>query len=112
RAGRRNLVLRLERAHAEGLVARELLEDRRRGRDRVGAEEEVEAALDRGSDEAVRDGRVAGDLPVDARSELRRLDLVRDDEVLARLAVVVAGHERPRVRLDDLRARRELRRDE
>ena len=43
RAGRRDLVLGLEGAHAEVLVPRELLQDRGRGRDRVGAEEERQA---------------------------------------------------------------------
>ena len=44
RAGGGDLVLGLERADAEVLVARELLEDRARRRDRVGAEEERQPA--------------------------------------------------------------------
>ena len=67
-AGGRDLVLGLERADAELLVARELLEDRRRGRDRVGAEVERQLALDAGGDEAERQRLVARDLPVEARA--------------------------------------------
>ena len=59
-----DLVLRLERAHAERLVARELLEDRRRGRDRVRTEEEIETRELRRGDQAPRQRRVAGDLAV------------------------------------------------
>ena len=89
RAGGGDLVLGLEGADAELLVARELLEDRRGRRDRVRAEVERQLALHAGGDEAERQRLVARDLPVEARARIfGRLDLVRDDEVLARLAVV------------------------
>ena len=85
----RDLVLGLERAHAEVLVARELLEDPGGGRDRVRAEEERQPALDA---RPRRARSASASLPVMLRyvpgGELRRLDLVRDEEVLARLAVV------------------------
>ena len=103
-----DLVLGLEGADAEALVPRQLLEDRARRRDRVGAEEEVEPGELRGGDQPVGDCRVAADLPVDARCHLRRGDLVADREVLRGLAVGVAGLERGRVRLRDLGPLREL----
>ena len=53
RAGRRDLVLGLERPHAELLQLRELLEDVRGGRDRVGAEEERKPGELARRDEAV-----------------------------------------------------------
>ena len=108
RADGRDLVLGLEGADAEALVPRQLLEDRARRRDRVGAEEEVEPGELRGGDQPVGDCRVAADLPVDARRHLRRGDLVADREVLRGLAVRVAGLERGRVRLRDLGSLREL----
>ena len=101
-ADRGDLVLGLERPDAERLVPRQLLEDRARRRDRVGAEEEVEAGELRGGDQPVRERRVAADLPVDARRHLGRRDLVADREVLGGLAVRVAGLEGGRVRLRDL----------
>ena len=103
RARGRDLVLRLERAHAELLVARELLEDRARRRDRVRAEEERQLRQLRRGDEAERERLVAGDVPVRPRLELRRLDLVRDRERLRRLAERVARLQRLDVRLGDLR---------
>ena len=71
-----DLVLRLERADAEVLVARELLEDRARRRDRVRAEEERQPRQLRRGDEPERQRLVAGDVAVRARRELRRLHLV------------------------------------
>src|SRR5262249_46732756 len=106
--GGRDLVLRLERPDAEVLVAGELLEDRRGWRDRVRAEGERQARLRARGDEAERERLVPGDLPVEPRLQPCRPHLVRGDEVLARLAVVVAGLERARVRLDELRALAEL----
>ena len=102
RAGGRDLVLGLERPDAEVLVAGELLEDPRGRRDRVGAEEQRQPALASGRDEPERERPVAGDVAVRPGRELGGLDLVRDLEVLARLAVVHAGLEGARVRLGDL----------
>src|SRR5688572_11121736 len=112
RADRGDLVLRLEGAHAELLVVRELLEDPRRRSDRVRAEEERQLRFHRRGDQAVRERLVAGDLAVEARRERRRLHLVLDEEVLGGLAVVVARVERTAVRLGDLGSLRELRLDE
>ena len=58
RPTRGDLVLGLEGADAERLVARQLLEDRARGRDRVRAEKEVEPGQLRGGDQAVRERRL------------------------------------------------------
>ena len=66
----------------------------------------------RGGDQPVGERGVAGDLPVGARRELRRRDLVADREVLRGLAVGVARLERGRVRLRDLGPLRELPLDE
>ena len=93
-------------------MPRELLEHRARRRDRVGAEEEVEAGELRGRDQPVGERGVAADLPVDARHHLRRRDLVADREVLGGLAVGVAGLEGGRVRLRDLGPLGELPLDE
>ena len=108
RADRGDLVLGLEGANAEVLVPRELLEDRRRGRDRVRAEEERQAAQLRRRDQPVGERLVAGDVAVRAGRERRRLHLVRDGESLGRLAERVAGLERLHVRLADVRRVREL----
>ena len=62
----RDLVLGLEGLDAERLVARELLEDRRGRRDRVGAEVELQPRLPRRGDEADRERLVAGDVAVGA----------------------------------------------
>src|SRR5207253_3926605 len=75
-----DLVLRLERAHAERLVPCQLLEDGRGRRDRVGPEKEIETGEPRRGDEPVRERRVAGDLAIQARRQLRRLHLVLDGE--------------------------------
>jgi hypothetical protein len=61
--GGRDLVLRLERADAEVLVARELLEDRARRRDRVGAEEERQPESRDAATSPERQRLVAGDVP-------------------------------------------------
>ena len=74
----RDLVLGLERPHAEVLVVRELLEDRRRGRDRVRTEEERQLRLRRSRDQPVCERLVARDLPVEPGRERRRLHLVLD----------------------------------
>ncbi len=105
---RGDLVLGLKGAHAECLVARELLEDRGGGRDRVSAEEEVEPGELRRGDQPVGERRVAGDLPVEARREGRRLHLVLHREGLGGLAERVAGMERLQVRRGDLGALGEL----
>ena len=97
-ADRGDLVLRLQRAHTEVLVPRQLVEDVGRGRDRVGRVEQRQVRLLRRGDEPVRRRDVAGDVAVAARSEARRCDLVRVVEQLGRLAEVVAGLERGEVR--------------
>ena len=63
-----DLVLRLEGAHAEVLVPRQLLEDPGGGRDRVGAEEERQPALHARGDEAHGERLVPGDVAVGARA--------------------------------------------
>ncbi len=72
-AARGDLVLCLERDHTEVLVLRELLEDRRGRRDRVGAEKELQAESLRRGDEPVGERLVAGDLPVGAGRERARV---------------------------------------
>ncbi len=90
----RDLVFGLERANAEVLHARELLENVRRRRDRVRTQEQRKPGELARSDQPVGQSRVPGDLAIRARLELRRRDLVRDREVLGGLAVVPAGLER------------------
>jgi len=64
--------------------------------------------LDACGDQPVRERLVAGDVPVRARPELGRLDLVGNGEILGRLAERVAGLEGSLVRLGDLRPLGEL----
>ena len=103
-----DLVLGLEGADAEVLVARELLEHRRRGRDRVRAEKERQAGLHRRGDQPIGERLVSRDVAVEARLERGRLDLVLHRECLGRLPERVAGLKRLHVRLRDLRPLREL----
>ncbi len=88
-----DLVLGLEGPHAELLVLGQLVEDVRGRGDRVGAEEQREAAPQRRGHQAPGRGRVPGDVGVLARLEDGRLHLVGRLEQLGRLAEVVAGLE-------------------
>ena len=97
-----DLVLGLERRHAEGLVLRQLVEDVGGRGDRVGAEEHREPGLHATGDEAVGQGEVAGDVAVGAGGHRRRLDLVLDGERLGRLAEVPPGLERREVGVADV----------
>jgi hypothetical protein len=77
RADGRDLVLGLERADAEPLVPGQLVQDVRGRGDRVRAEEQRQPGqLGRGH-QAVGQRGVAADVPVRARRERGRLDLVR-----------------------------------
>ena len=70
----RDLVLGLERDHAELLVHRQLVQDVGGGRDRVGALESGMPGLLRGGHEAEGQRCVAADVAVDARRELGRAE--------------------------------------
>ena len=107
-ADRGDLVLGLERLDPERLVARQLVEDVRGRGDRVRAVEQLPIGQPRRGQEAERRRLVAGDVPIDARVELRRPDAVVGVERLGRLAERVAGLERALVRLGDDRSRPEL----
>ena len=100
-ADRGDLVLGLHRAHAEVLVLRELVEDVRRGRDRVRRVEDRQLRHLARGDEAVGERDVAADVAVPAGRELRRRDLERVVEQLGGLAEVVARLERREVRVVD-----------
>ena len=108
RGDRGDLVLGLERDHAELLVHRELVQDVRRRRDRVAALEETQPRLLRRHHEAHRERGVAREVAVDAGRELRGRDLVGDLERLGRVAVRVAGLHRELVGLGQHRLRPEL----
>ena len=69
----RDLVLGLQRAHAEVLELRQLVEDVGRGRDRVRRVEQRQLRLLRRRDESVRQRDVAGDVAVRAGRQLRGL---------------------------------------
>ena len=100
-ADRRDLVFRLQRAHAEVLVARQLVEDVGRRRDRVRRVEDRQVRVLRGSEQAERDRRVAADVAVAARGQRGRRNLVRRPCELGRLTEVQAGLERGDVGVDD-----------
>jgi hypothetical protein len=68
RADRRDLVLGLERLHAEVPEARHLVQHVARGRDRIGAEEDRPIHLHARGNDAPRERGVAGDVPVRARA--------------------------------------------
>ena len=91
--GRRDLVFGLERAHAEVLVLRQLVEDVGRRRDRVAAEQHRQVAELPGGDQAPGQRGVAGDVGVLAGRLLGRVDLIRVVELLGGLAEGVAGQE-------------------
>src|SRR5439155_6939765 len=97
-----DLILGLERAHAERLVAGKLLEYPRGRRDWIRAEEEGQPAQLRRRDQPVRKRLVAGDLPVAPRLEPRRLDRVLNSERLRGLAKRISRLERLLVAGDDL----------
>ena len=93
RTGGGDLVFRLECAHAEVLVLRQLVEDVRRRRDRVAAEEQRKVRLLRRGHEAPGERSVPGDVRVFAGLERSRGDLVRVVEQLGGLTEVEAGLE-------------------
>ena len=101
-----DLVLGLQRADAEVLVLRQLVQDVGRRRDRVRRVEDRQAGALGGGDEPVGDREVAGDVAVLAGLQARRLDLVVLEQ-LGGLAEVQAGLERGEVGVADLRAGRE-----
>ena len=94
---RRDLVLGLDRAHAEAAVARERVQQLGGGRDRVAGVEEPEARLHAGGDQAVRERLGAVDVAVDAGRRRRGRHLVGDRDQLRGLAEVVARPERGQV---------------
>ena len=73
---RGDLVLGLDRAHAEPPVARQRVQQLGRRRDRVARVEEPEARLDAGGDQPVRERLGAVDVAVDAGRRGRGVDLV------------------------------------
>ena len=104
----RDLVLGLEGLDPEVLVARQLVQDVRGRRDRVGAVKQRSLGQLRGSHEAEGRGLVAGDVAVLAGLEAGGRDDVALVEDLGRLAEVVAGLESPLVALGDDRPLGEL----
>ena len=97
-----DLVLGLERAHAEPLVLAELVQDVRRRRDRVRAEEQRQLGAPRGGEQPVGQRQVAGDVAVGAGAYRGGLDLVGDREVLGGLAEAPARLERGAVRVEEV----------
>ena len=97
-----DLVLGLERHHAEPLVLAELVEDVRRRGDRVRPQEQRDLRALRGGDQAVRQGEVARHVAVAAGRHRGGQDLVLDREVLGGLAVRPAGLERRDVGGEDV----------
>jgi hypothetical protein len=98
-----DLVLGLQGAHAEALVLRQLVEDVRRGRDRVGPEEQGQLRQLAGGDQAPRQRGVAVDVGVGAGRQRGRVDLVGVVEELRGLTERVAGLERREVGVAHLR---------
>src|SRR5437588_534082 len=90
RADTGDLVFGLQRADAEVLVLRQLVQDVGRGRDRVTAEEHRQLRELTSSDDPPRERGVARDVRVGARQLLRRLHLIRMVEELRRLTEGVA----------------------
>ena len=97
-----DLVLGLERRHAEPLVLAQLVQDVGGRGDRVGAEEQRQPGLGGPGDQAVGERQVAGDVAVGARRHRGRLDLVLDGERLGGLAEVPARLERGHVGVADV----------
>ena len=105
---RRDLVLGLDRADAEAVVAGEVVEELGGRGDRIGGEERLQPALDAGGDQAQRKRLGAVDVAVLAGVERRRLDFDRGRRQLGGLAEVVAGFEGGDVGVPDRRLFREL----
>ena len=103
RADAGDLILGLEGHHAESLVPAELVQDVRGWSNRVGAEEQRESRLLRGSNEAVGQCEVSGDVPIGARRHRRRLHLVLNAELFGCLTEGPACFERRNVGVHDLR---------
>ncbi len=97
-----DLVLGLQGAHAEVLVLGQLVEDVRRRRDGVRAEEQRELGQLGGGDQAPRGGGVAVDRRVDPGGLRGGVDGVAIADELGGLAEGVAGLERGRVGVTDL----------
>ena len=93
-ADRGDLVLGLQRAHAEVLVLGQLVQDVGGRRDRVAAQEHGQVGLLPGRHQAPRERGVAGDLRVLAGRQVGPLDLVLVVEDLGGLAEVPPGLER------------------
>ena len=104
----RDLVLRLHGAYAEPLVARELVEELGRRRDRIAGQEQRQAASDARRNET--EGRGGGAVYASVGPGLgrRRLHLVVDVQELRGLAEVVPGSEGRQIRLHDLGLAAEL----
>ena len=108
-AGGGDLVLGLDRPHAEVLVPRELVQQLGGGRDRVAGEHERQAGPDAGGQQAERGGRRAVDVAVGAGRDVgRRVDAVLDVDQLGGLAEVPAGAEGGEVGLQRARLVDEL----
>ncbi len=105
---RGDLVLGLERAHAEVLVAGQLVQDVRGGSDRVGAVEQRELRLLGGSYQSPGQGGIARDVGVRTGLERGGLHHVSGLGGLGGEAVGVSGLERRHVGLCDLGALAEL----
>ena len=90
-------------------VARQVVEKLGGRRDRVAGEEQLQAALHAGRDQAQRNRLGAVDVAIVAGRQRRRLDFDRVRRQLGRLAEVVAGFESGNVGVEDLRLIGELR---
>jgi len=94
------------------MILGQLMQDVGCGRDGVGAEEELQSGQLRCRNEAVGQGRIAGDVPVLAGGHLCRCDLVLDGEGLGGLAEGPARLESGKVGGEDLWLGGELGRQE
>ena len=104
-----DLVLGLDGADAEAVVAGEVVQQFGGGGDRIGREEELQPALDAGRDQPHRHRVGAVDVAVLAGVERRRGDFDRGRRDLGRVAEVVAGLEGGDVGGHDRRLLGELR---
>ena len=106
---RRDLILGLDRAHAEAGMTGELVQELRRRRDRVAREQQGQVATHAGGDQAERQrGRPVHVAVSTGRDVGRGLDPVLDVEQLGRLAERPAGVESGQVRFQDCRIASEL----